>query len=230
MRQYLIKDRSICKNFSKRQNCGVDYIVVHDTGNWDKGASLDRHHSFFKNISDNASYHHLVGNEGNEYKIYNFISEEYKAWHCGDGKGKYGISNENSIGIGICVNSDSDYKNNILGLARLAAELLIKHDLTIDRLVRHYDASKKICPELMSFNDWKLWKGFYDLTNTIVNWLQSGANLKDINNAILSEYEKFQNEYEEEIEFIKAKIEERTNVEEVEGELEEVLKSDDETK
>ena len=114
-----------------------------------------------------------------------------------------------------------------MGLARFAAELLIKYDLTIDRLVRHYDASKKICPEFMSFNDWNLWKGFYDLTNTIVNWLQSGANLQDINNGILSEYEKFQENYQEEIEFIKAKVQEKLNID---SELDDVLKSDDETR
>ena len=31
------------------------------------------------------------------------------SWHCGDGEGKYGITNKNSIGIEICVNSDGNY-------------------------------------------------------------------------------------------------------------------------
>ncbi|BAK81501.1 peptidoglycan recognition protein family protein [Candidatus Arthromitus sp. SFB-rat-Yit] len=180
MKQYLLKERLISNNFSNRENKKIEYVVIHDTGNWDEGSGLDRHYNFFENVSDNASYHYLVGNEGNEYKIYNFVGEEYRSWHCGDGRGKYGITNDNSIGIGMCVNKDSDHKNNILGMARLAAELLIKHDLKMDRLVRHYDASRKVCPEFMSPNNWSLWGGFYDLTSFIFNVLQSGSDALDI--------------------------------------------------
>jgi len=103
----------------------------------------------------------------------------------------YGITNDNSIGIGMCVNKDSDHKNNILGMARLAAELLIKHDLTMDKLVRHYDASRKVCPEFMSSDDWKLWNGFYDLTSFIFNVLQGGGDILDIEMQISDNCEKF---------------------------------------
>ncbi|AID45075.1 N-acetylmuramoyl-L-alanine amidase [Candidatus Arthromitus sp. SFB-mouse-Japan] len=191
MKQYLLKEKLISNNFSNRENKKIEYIVVHDTGNWDEGAGLDRHYNFFENVSDNASYHYLVGNEDNEYKIYNLVGEEYRSWHCGDGRGKYGITNDNSIGIGMCVNKDSDHKNNILGMARLAAELLIKHDLTMDKLVRHYDASRKVCPEFMSSDDWKLWNGFYDLTSFIFNVLQGGGDILDIEMQIRDNCEKF---------------------------------------
>ena len=91
----------------------------------------------------------------------------------------------------MCVNKDSDHKNNILGMARLAAELLIKHDLTMDKLVRHYDASRKVCPEFMSSDDWKLWNGFYDLTSFIFNVLQGGGDILDIEMQIRDNCEKF---------------------------------------
>lgn len=203
MRQFLMKSRLIDKNFLKRENKVIEYIVVHDTGNKNKGASLDRHHSFFQNSSNNSIYHYLVGNEAFDYKIYNFVSEENKTSYCENEKCNNNITDDNSIAIGICVNSDSDYKNNILGLARLAAELLIKYDLNMDRLVRHYDASKELCPKSMSDDNWYLWNGFYDLTSTIVNWLQSGANIYDINNALLQEYKNFQEKYLEVMEKIK---------------------------
>ncbi len=203
MRQFLLKNRLIDRNFSKREDKIIEYIVINDTGNTNKGASLDRHYKFFQNSSNNAIYHYLIGNEAYEYKIYNFVNEENKTSYCENGTCNYGITDENSIVIGICVNSDSDYKNNIIGLARFAADLLIKYDLNIDRLVRKYDVNREICPKSMSYNDWYLWNGFYDLTNTIVNWLQSGANVYDINNALLEEYKKFQNKYLEAMENIK---------------------------
>lgn len=222
MKQYLLKEKLISNNFSNRENKEIEYIVVHDTGNWNEGSSLDRHYNFFENVSDNASYHYLVGNEGNEYKIYNFVGEEYRAWHCGDGRGKYGITNDNSIGIGMCVNKDSDYENNILGLARLAAELLIKHDLTIDKMVRHYDASRKVCPESMSKNDWSIWKGFYDLTNSILNWLQSGSDALEIENGIWEVCREFSEKYFSDSEDMKVEDSE-TN-----GDFDQSLKNEDE--
>lgn len=195
MKQYLLKEKLISNNFSNRENKAIEYIVVHDTGNYDEGASLDRHYNFFENVSDNASYHYLVGNEGTNYRIYNFVNEEYRAWHCGDGRGMYGITNDNSIGIGMCVNRDSDYENNIIGLARLSAELLIKYDLDITRLVRHYDASRKVCPESMSRRAWNLWNGFYDLTSAILNQLTSDQDSFEIEKGIHDVCEEFKREY-----------------------------------
>jgi N-acetylmuramoyl-L-alanine amidase len=35
-----------------------------------------------------------------------------------------------------------------------------KYDIPLDRVVRHYDASRKICPRSMSENNWEKWWEF----------------------------------------------------------------------
>ena len=77
-----------------------------------------------------------------------------------DGRGKYGILNSNSIGIEICVNSDGDYDVAYNKTIELVKHLMEKHNIPLDNVIRHYDASRKPCPRSMMDNDWKLWKEF----------------------------------------------------------------------
>ena len=35
-----------------------------------------------------------------------------------------------------------------------------KHNIPLDRVIRHFDASKKICPRSMSSNNWEGWRAF----------------------------------------------------------------------
>jgi N-acetylmuramoyl-L-alanine amidase CwlA len=92
----------------------------------------------------------------NDYK-------KYYTYQCGDGRGKYGITNTNSIGIEICVNSDGDYKKAYLKAVELTKHLMKELNIPIDRVVRHYDASRKNCPASMSGNNWALWTQFKKL-------------------------------------------------------------------
>ena len=77
------------------------------------------------------------------------------AWAVGDGKGKYGITNRNSINIEICVNPETDYYTAVDKTEQLAALLLKQYRWGTDRLKRHYDASRKHCPRrLMDEGKW----------------------------------------------------------------------------
>ena len=85
---------------------------------------------------------------------------KYYTWHCGDGHGKYGITNRNSVGIEFCINVDSDRDKTLERTAQLVRELMQELNIPIERVVRHYDASRKNCPQSMSGNGWAQWYKF----------------------------------------------------------------------
>jgi N-acetylmuramoyl-L-alanine amidase len=132
---------------------GIRYIVIHDTGNKRKGANAYAHYRYFNSGNRRASAHYFVDDKG----IFQLVEDYNASWHCGDGKGKYGITNHNSIGIEICINEDGDYEKAVENTIELVKCLMKKYDIPLDRVVRHYDASKKICPRSMSKNNWERW-------------------------------------------------------------------------
>ena len=81
---------------------------------------------------------------------------KYYTWHCGDGKGRYGITNGNSIGVEICVNADGDFEKALSHAVTLIRKL--QAETGIENVVRHYDASQKICPAALAENNWEKWK------------------------------------------------------------------------
>ncbi len=133
------------------------YIVIHDTGNKNKGANAEAHFNYFNGGDRQASADFFVDDKQilqvNDYST-------YYTWHCGDGKGKNGITNANSIGIEICVNSDGNYDIAFQNAVALTKHLMAELNIPIDRVVRHYDASGKNCPASMSANNWALWNTF----------------------------------------------------------------------
>ena len=82
------------------------YIVIHDTGNPGRGANADSHFRYFNGGNRNSSADFFV-DDTQILQVNNYLS--YYTWHCGDGKGRYGITNANSLGIEICINTDGDY-------------------------------------------------------------------------------------------------------------------------
>lgn len=95
-------------------------------------------------------------------EVLQVVEDSNASWHCGDGKGKHGITNQNSIGIEICVNSDGDYDKAVEKAIELTKCLMKKHNIPIENVTRHYDASRKTCPHSMSKDNWKVWHEFKD--------------------------------------------------------------------
>ena len=152
-----INKKLIKFNFVKgRGNKKIEYIVIHDTGNTRAGAGANNHYLYFNGGDRQASAHYFVDDK----EILQLVEDENTAWHCGDAKGKYNITNQNSIGIEICVNSDGDYSKALLKTIELTTYLMDKHNIPLDKVVRHYDASRKNCPASMSKNNWEAWNGF----------------------------------------------------------------------
>lgn len=151
-----INKRQIGYNRSTRSQKPI-YIVIHDTGNTGKGANANSHFNYFNGGNRNSSADFFVDDtqvlQVNDYT-------KYYTWHCGDGHGKYGITNHNSVGIEICVNSDGNYDKAFAKAVELTKYLMKQLNISIERVVRHYDASRKNCPASMSGNGWKLWVDF----------------------------------------------------------------------
>jgi N-acetylmuramoyl-L-alanine amidase len=151
-----INKKQIAYNKTKRSQ-KPQYIVIHDTGNKTKGASAEAHFNYFNGGDRQASADFFVDDtqvlQVNDYNT-------YYTWHCGDGKGKNGITNANSVSIEICVNSDGNYDVAFQNAVELTKYLMAELNIPIDCVVRHYDASGKICPASMSANNWTLWNNF----------------------------------------------------------------------
>ncbi len=131
------------------------FIVIHTTGNPKKGADAMAHFQYWNGGNRGQSADFVVDDAGalqiNDYT-------RYYTWHCGDGKGKYGITNQNSIGIEICVNADGDFERAIEHTITLVRELIGKTGIL--NVVRHYDASRKLCPREFADNNWEKWNEF----------------------------------------------------------------------
>ena len=130
------------------------YVVIHETDNWSKGAGAKAHATAMKNGNLAGTVHYYVDSTS----IYQTLDHKDGAYAVGDGGGRYGITNRNSINIEICVNPESDYYKAVDKAEQLAASLLKQYGWGTDRLKRHYDASRKHCPRRIQ--DEGLWPEF----------------------------------------------------------------------
>jgi len=147
-----IQKKFIRYNFSNAPGRVINYIVIHDVGSV---STAENNYEYFNGGNRNASADFFV----DPSNIMQFT--DYKnsySWHCGDGGGKFGISNRNSIGIEMCLVEpfETTLKNTIDLVKYLMKEL----NIPIERVVRHYDASRKLCPKTLSANNWEKWNWF----------------------------------------------------------------------
>ena len=188
-------------NRSNRGGTPIRYIVVHDTGNPSRGANATAHYNYF-NGGDRSSSADFFVDDTQVLCVNDYY--KYYTWHCGDGRGKYGITNRNSVGIEFCINVDSDRDKTLERTAQLVRELMQELNIPIERVVRHYDASRKNCPQSMSKNGWAQWYKFKeklkgdDLTMAQYEELKNrmdemSANLTNIINDMDAKLEKITN-------------------------------------
>lgn len=151
-----IEKKQIAYNKGTR-NSVIKYIVIHDTQNTSKGADADAHFKYFNSGNRNSSADFFVDDKKilqvNDYT-------KYYTWQVGDGKGKYGITNQNSLGIELCVNEDGNYNKAFCNMVDLTKYLMKELGIPSERVVRHYDASHKNCPASMSGDSWAMWHTF----------------------------------------------------------------------
>ena len=122
------------------------YIVIHYTANGSPSTpnAAKNNCIYFNNGNRDASAHYFIDNSG----IWMFADPSmWSCWHVGDGHGAYGITNQNSIGIEVVQDDDKPFSEiEINYLEELVAVLMMKYNVPKNRVVRHYDASRKACP------------------------------------------------------------------------------------
>lgn len=131
-------------NIQKR-TATIKYIVIHYTGSGTSASgSAKANCQYFSRANRNASAHYFIDDGG----IWEYADpKSYATWHCGDGGGKYGITNANSIGVEVCINGDKPYTTKEINfLKQLIPYLMKTYKVSASNVVRHYDASRKLCP------------------------------------------------------------------------------------
>ncbi|ACB86103.1 peptidoglycan recognition protein family protein [Natranaerobius thermophilus] len=177
-----INQKLIDYNYSSRQNQTISYLVIHDTGNSRPGADAKAHYHYFNAGNRSASAHYFV----DDTQILQLVEDHHASWHCGDGRGRYGITNSNSIGIEICINSDGNYAKAVEQTIKLTAYLAEKYTIPHNKIVRHYDVSRKICPGTMSRDNWALW---YELKDDVLALRKQNSHSEDASGKLNSQSE-----------------------------------------
>lgn len=129
-----------------RGTTGVKYIVIHYTGSGTaatKGIAL-ANCEYFNRANRNASADFFIDNT--TIARYNPNCKSYYSWHCGDGGGAYGITNANSIGVEVASSGKAFTPREKRRLRWLVQKLMKIYNIDEKHVVRHYDASHKLCP------------------------------------------------------------------------------------
>lgn len=96
-----------------------------------------------------------------------------------DGYGKYGITNQNSIGVEMCLPSGTVTAKTEQNTLELVKYLMAKYNVPADKVVRHYDASRKNCPaQFNKDGKWTRWNAFKAKLTTPT----TGKNTKPVTN------------------------------------------------
>lgn len=138
----------------------IKYIVVHGTGapgGTDRAIDNAR---YFNGGDRGSSAHYFV----DDTSIYQVIEDYNGAWHCGDGGNAYGINNQNSVSLEMCCTNFDYSAATVKNAVDLVKYLQAKYNVPNERVVRHYDASRKSCPQYFQANGWKRW---YDFKNAL---------------------------------------------------------------
>lgn len=173
-------------HISKAPNREIKYLAIHFTaGSSSKAGSAKAVKHVFESRKASADF----AVDDQDLVQFNPDLKNYYCWAVGDGNGKYGVTNKNSISIEICSSlkkgtsaavpnhsgwyfTDAALENAV----KLSKYLMKKYNIPIDRVIRHYDASRKSCPGLVGWNDDTLYK-------------EDGSKTKEKNNS--NEWIKF---------------------------------------
>lgn len=156
------------RNFSdKNDPKRIKYIVLHYFGSLGTAAAVA---DVFERSERPASAHYIV-DEGDT--VYQSVEDGDIAWHCGTaGKYKHAeCRNSNSIGIEMrprkrstktLLATDRDWyfdEDTIENTITLVKLLMLKYNVPLKNVVRHFDVMGKICPAPF-VHDTKAWDRF----------------------------------------------------------------------
>lgn len=144
-------------NYTPMTDKRIMWIVIHYVG---AVSTAFNNTEYFKTTYRGASANYFV----DEHSIWQCVEDTDKAWHVGANKYYNSCRNTNSIGIEMCCKKDKNgkwyfEKETEKNTMELAAYLLQKYNLPIERCCRHYDVTRKLCGEPY-VTDPLAWKSF----------------------------------------------------------------------
>lgn len=163
-----LADRS---NYGARRDTSlIKYIVIHYTGN--DGDTGGANANYFKGANRGASAHYFV----DDTSVVQSVPDDYAAWHCGGDYYYCECRNTTSIGVEMC----DTVSNGIHDLSaatrenaiQLVRSLMAKYSVPIERVIRHYDVTRKKCPAYFVDNA-AAWAAF---KNELIYDTKTGGN------------------------------------------------------
>lgn len=141
-------------NYSTR-NESIKYIVIHDVG----AVSTAKNNRDYFNSANRGASADFFTDSNNIIQLIDYTKNF--SWAVGDGKGQYGITNKNSVSVEMCLESNLKPSSaTVTNTINLVQTLMKELNIPIANVVRHYDASRKLCPMSFSTNNWALWNEF----------------------------------------------------------------------
>ena len=134
------------QNYGGLRGQSVRYIVIHYTAG--NGDTARNNGQYFANNVVGASAHWFV----DEQDALASVPEPFVAWHCGGAAYLHPeCRNSNSIGVEICSERDStgEYyftEATLENAKTLVRQLMEKYNVPVERVIRHYDVTGKVCP------------------------------------------------------------------------------------
>lgn len=143
----------------------IRFIVIHYVG---ATGGAKANCQYYAECNRNASAHYFVDFDGS---IWQSVEDQDVAWSVGgkkyqntNGGSFHGIcTNTNSLNIEMCVRKtgnkwyfELETEKSTLDLVRM---LMKKYNIPVDKVIRHYDVTGKICPEPY-VRDTKQWTSF----------------------------------------------------------------------
>lgn len=165
-------------NIANKQNYGgvralntIKYLVYHYTGN--DGDTDEGNGKHFHNHIVKASAHYFVDDDS----VTQSVPDNYIAYSVG-GKCQsshhplYKVcTNSNSISIEMCdcfKNGKVEITDKTLDNAiELGRALMKKYNISLDRVIRHYDVNGKACPNCNNFLNDNAWNAFKNRLNGV---------------------------------------------------------------
>ena len=204
--KFLYKPISNSRQIGKRRKLSdIRYIIIHDTGNSSPGADAEAHFKYLQGATRYGSAHYYL----DDRKIIQVIGDSLIAWSIGDRWGYKNnprriadATNSNSISIELCINSNIDKVKAYKNLVELTKNLMKKFNISPERVIRHFDATGKICPGSWSGGNWSKWWQFKEDIKKPIEWIIDLSKSSEFGNYEIKEKvgEKMQDEFKKAIE------------------------------
>lgn len=174
-----IKTKLTTVNRTVMNNKQNKYIVIHYVG---AVSNAKANAYYFYSVNRKASAHYFV----DENEIYQVVKESDSAWHCGTNSTYYSnCRNSNSIGIEMCCfnnNGILDVSEKVINnTIELTKQIMLKYNIPVENVIRHYDVTHKCCPAPF-VNNPNRWNDFKSrlVGQAKVSELQYKAHIQDI--------------------------------------------------